>query len=146
MSIESRFQKAIQLRNAEEYNSSVHELEEILYFYPDHPKLGGILVVLAGVCQSLGDNKSALKYFQKASDLKPESEIASLGLYLTYIELGQSKEAILELKRYLSENEPNNYKTTIRELLEDLEMGYVGDFKEDILYLAKKHNIGLGIG
>ncbi|CAN5270171.1 hypothetical protein BH23BAC1_BH23BAC1_37560 [soil metagenome] len=105
-----------------------------------------IITILAGVYQDLEEYENAKLFFKKATKLSPKSELASLGLYLSIVKLGKYKEAINELERYLILYPANRYKTTLIELLTDLEGGYAQNFKETILFLAKKNNIKLGIG
>lgn len=146
LSIEERFKKAISIRNEGELRKAIPEFQEIIDLYPSHPKIGGVLSVLAGIYQDLGEYNSAKLYFKKASELNPKSEIASLGLYLSCVKLLEYDEAIKELERYLSEYPADRYKVTLTELLGDLEQGYIADFKEIILRLAQKHDVRLGEG
>jgi hypothetical protein len=66
-----------------------------------------------------------------------------LGLYLAYVDLREDEMAINEMKRYLDGFPADLYKTTLEELLGDLEDGYATDFKETILRLAEKHGVHL---
>jgi tetratricopeptide (TPR) repeat protein len=96
---------------------------------------------LGGVYFNLNEFQSSKEYFEKASGLKPQSELASLGLYLSYIELENFEKAIEELKRFLDKYPAELYKTTLGELLEDMENGYALTFKETILPLAKRNGL-----
>jgi len=75
--------------------------------------------------------------------LNPKSELASLGLYLTYAELDRDEEGIKELIRYLRQFPADLYKDTLEELLEGFEQGYMTDFKNEITELAKINGVEL---
>ncbi|MBA3674420.1 MAG: hypothetical protein H0W75_05590 [Chitinophagaceae bacterium] len=66
----------------------------------------------------IGDFKNSAKYFKKCLRLKPASELASLGLFHSLIEIEKYKDAFKEMKRYLSNNKPKMYKILIKELKE----------------------------
>ena len=51
--------------------------------------------------------------------INPNSELASLGLYLSLIHIGKDTKALKELFRYTEVNEPKLYIVTIKELKED---------------------------
>ena len=85
--------------------------------------------------------EKAYKYFNRALELNPEHEASSLGIYLCLVELEDYANAITEMERFLSFNAANLYKTTISELLEDLENGYAKEFESRINELAKKSGI-----
>ena len=146
MSIDDRFKKAIQLRDNGNLELAKEEFCSIINEYSDDPKIAGVYTVLAGVYKDLSMFENARSALQEAIKLNPRSELASLGLYLIHVKLYEYEEAIGELKRYVSSYEPNRYKVTIQELLGDLEMGFASDFKDDIVALAEKHNITLGMG
>ena len=83
----------------------------------------------------------ALPYFKRAIQIDEKSEIASLGLYITWIKKDRSDKAIEEMKRYLDKYPANLYRTTLEELLGDINNGYATDFEEIILQLAAKNHI-----
>lgn len=97
--------------------------------------------LIAGTLRELNKHKEALHYFKKAKEIDEKSEIASLGIYLSWIKIERSDKAIEEIKSYLGKYPANLYKTTLEELLGDINNGYATDFKETILYLAKKNHI-----
>ncbi len=109
--------------------------------YPNDKAKHGVYSVLAGVHLDLKEYAKALENFKKATDLNPKSELASLGLYVTYVELDSDEEAIGELIRYLKGNPAKLYKDTLEELLEGLEKGYMTNFKDDIKDLARINGV-----
>ena len=139
--IDSMFELAIELRDKGQLHDSINVLSKILDKYPIDKKAHGIYSVLGGVHADLGENEKALINFKKATELNPKSELASLGLYVTFAMLDRDQEAIDELIRYLTLNPANLYKDTLEELLEDLEEGYMTDYEDSIKNLARKNGI-----
>lgn len=135
------FDKGITLRDSGNLIQATNVFLRLIQDYPDDPKLGGTCTVLAGIYFDLNDFDNALTYFMKATQLNPKSELASLGLYLTYVETNKYDMAINELERYLNEYPADLYKDTLKELLEDLENGYAAIYNETIRRLALKNNI-----
>lgn len=145
-SINDRFKEAIALRNERNFQGAEEMLNEILDLYPEHPSIPGVYIILGGIYFDQQYYIKAHSSFKIASIEKPKSERASLGLYLSSIELKEYDDAIKELNRFLLDNKPKLYKTTLLELLGDLEFGYATDHKDAILLLAKKYGIELGQG
>ena len=119
--IDSMFELGIELRNKGELRDSINVFAKILSDYPRDKRTYGVLAVLAGVHADLGEYDQALINFKKATELNPKSELASLGLYVTLVELDRDKDAIHELIRYLKAYPADLYKDTLEELLEGLE-------------------------
>ena len=95
--IDSMFELAIELRDKGELRHSIKVFSKILSDYPNDKAKHGVYSVLAGVHLDLKEYAKALENFKKATDLNPKSELASLGLYVTYVELDSDEEAIGEL-------------------------------------------------
>lgn len=142
--INERFKLGISYRNEGRFKNAIEEFQSIVESYPNHPKIAGILTVLAGVYDDLGDVDNAMIYFKRATQLSPKSEMASIGLYLSYVELEMYNDAVTELERYLTNYPAKDYKVTLAELLGDLESGFAIAYKDIILGLAKKHSVSLG--
>ena len=143
MTIEDRFKKGIQFRNDGKLTLAKDTFAKIINDYPRYQKLSVVYTVLGGVYKDLGLVNDAKFCFRNATELNPKSELASLGLYLTLVKSEEYEQAIEELKRYLDDYPAKNYKITLTELLNDLEVGYAGDFKEVILMLAQKNDVRL---
>src|SRR5258705_13696886 len=95
--IEEMFEGAINLRNNGKLENAIKKFLKIVAIHPNHPKIGGVYTTLAGVYSDLNDYNNSLVNFKKATELNPKSELASLGLYVSYAELGRGEEAIGEL-------------------------------------------------
>ena len=139
--IDERFSRAIELRDEGKYNDSLLELLSLIKEYPNDKRIFAAHLVAGGIYDDLNDAASAMFYFSKATKLRPQSEMASLGLYLAYVGLDEAGMAIQEMKRYLDRYPADLYKTTLEELLGDLKDGYATNFEGTILMLAKKHGV-----
>jgi len=139
--IDKLFNAGIELRDNGQLAQSVQIFLEIIQKYPNDSKLGGTYTVLAGIYFDLEDFNNSLTYFSKATQFKPKSELASLGLYLSYVKLNNYGMAINELKRYLDENPAKLYKDTLGELLGDMNNGYALKYKDVIQRLADKNGV-----
>jgi tetratricopeptide (TPR) repeat protein len=139
--IDSMFELAIELRDKGELSDSVKVFSKILSDYPKDKKTHGIYSVLAGVHMDLREYDKALVNFKKATELNPKSELASLGLYVTYTKLDKDEEAIRELIRYLKSYPAKLYKDTLEELLEGLEKGCMIDYGDDIRNFARINGV-----
>jgi TolA-binding protein len=135
------FRKGIEYRNDGKLEQAIEVFLEFIKKYPSDPGLGGTYSVLGGIYFDQNDFKNSLKNFTIATQLNPKSELASLGLYLSYIELNEYEKAIEELKRYLDKYPAKLYKDTLEELLQDLRHGYALIFKETIVALAEKNGM-----
>jgi tetratricopeptide (TPR) repeat protein len=139
--IESMFELAIELRDKGELRDSINVFSKILDDYPIDKKTHGVYLVLGGVHADLEENDKALINFKKATELNSKSELASLGLYVTLVNLDRDEEAIHELIRYLKNNPAKLYKDTLEELLEGLEKGYMTDYEDDIRNFARINGV-----
>src|SRR5262245_49562293 len=139
--IDSMFELAIELRNKGQFQDSINVLTKILSEYPIDHKTHVVHSVLGGICKDLGDHKKAMENFRKATELDPNSELASLGLYVTLATLDRDDEAIHEMIRYLTSYPADLYKDTLEELLEGLDKGHMTDYQEDIKNFARKNGI-----
>jgi tetratricopeptide (TPR) repeat protein len=141
MTIQEMFKEAIELRNKGKLEEAIHQFLSIIKAYPTDPKISGVYATLAGIYSDLEDYEKAYINFKEASRLNPKSELASLGLYISLVELGKDEEAIIEMKRYLASYPADLYKTTLEELLEGLEKGFMVAHRELITSLAEKNRI-----
>lgn len=141
--MEELFSEAIKERNAGHLNKSRRLLLQIVERYSNHPKMITVYAVLGGVVQDLGKYDESFKHFKNALNLNPDLELASLGVYLSYVHLEQYDDAIEEMDRFLSANPADLYKDTLKELIQDLKNGYARDHESTIVRLAKKHGVSI---
>lgn len=100
-------------------------------------RIDKIYSVLGGIGRDLGQNEIALENFIKAAKLNPDSELASLGLYVTLTSIDKDQDAIEEMKRFLKNHQAKLYRDTLEELLGDLQKGFMTNYKDDITKLAR---------
>ena len=141
MTIEEMFKIGIDLRNSGQSEKAIRQFLSTINLFPNHPSIAGVYTVVAGVYKDLNDYGHAKLYFTEATKRNPDSELASLGLYICLAELGQDEDAIFEMKRYLERKPANLYKTTIMELIDGLREGYMSNFEELIYSLAKRNGL-----
>ena len=139
--LDSMFESATELRDKGQLQDSINVLSKILADYPVDKKTFGVYTVLGGVYADLGENEKALTNFKQATELNPKYELASLGLYVTLVDLDRDVEAIDEMIRYLTLYPANLYKDTLEELLQGLEHGYMTDYEDSIRNFAKKNGV-----
>ncbi len=140
-SIDDLFSEAIKLRDCGRLNLAKNKLFNIILIYPEDDFLFGVYVILAGILSDQELYREALQYFKKSLELKPDYELASLGIYLSYTELEEYDKAIRALDEFLSEYPADLYKTTLEELIDDLKNGYARDHESVIIRQARKHGI-----
>lgn len=88
----------------------------------------------------------ALVHFDISLSHVIDNELASIGKYIVLIDLDKSDDAIAEMLRFLKGHEADLYKTTIEELLEGLEEGYMTDYEVEIREFAEKYDISIAPG
>jgi hypothetical protein len=98
-----------------------------------------VYAVIAGIYKDKEDYQNARKYIAQAVALKPDYELASLGLYIALAELEEDGDAVMEMVRYLADNPAHLYLTTLQDLLDGLKEGYMADYQELIERLARRN-------
>ena len=144
-SIEKMFESAIDFRDKGQLREAVAIFSKILDNYSNDKGLAGVHGVLGGVYMDLEEHEKALDNFKKATILSPKSELASLGLYVSYVNVDKDEEAIGELIRYLKNYPAELYKDTLEELLEGLEKGYMTNYEKEIKNLAKINGVKISL-
>jgi predicted Zn-dependent protease len=114
---ESLINEAFDLRQYKKYEEALNILMPLQKKYKSDSRITG---TIATFFYELNDYKSSLKYFKKTTILNPASELASLGLFHSLIEMNNFDKAIDELKRYSNNNKIKLYKITIKELKNNL--------------------------
>ncbi len=140
---EASFNSALQLRDIGKLKDAVVGLEQMLIDFPGDARIRVVHGMLGGFYLDLRRYKKAFQNFQKATTLNPKSELASLGLYISYVKLNNSEKAFEELCRYLTDNPAVLYKATLEELLEGLKKGYMTKYKKAINDLARRNEVSI---
>lgn len=136
------FEQAIKLRNKNLHDDAILLLKKFIKLFPHHSKTYGVYVVLSGIyLNGKIDYKKSLSYAKKSKKLKKDNELSSLIIYLCYSKLDEDGKAIREMIRFLKGNKADLYKITIEELLDGLKKGYMTDYQNQILLMAKNNEI-----
>ena len=101
------FEQAIDLRNEERFGEAVQILDQLLRM---NPISASVHAIRADTLWDLGRLAEAITAFQRAVELAPKSEMASLGLFHTLLESGDELRAIAEMDRFLSISDSDEYK------------------------------------
>jgi tetratricopeptide (TPR) repeat protein len=110
-------EKAIALNNKKLYNEALAILLNIEEKYKNSSVINGLI---ATALYHSKEYKTSANYYKITTELNPRSELASLGLFHSLWELKDYYHAYKEMDRFLSNNEANNYKVTLKELHEQL--------------------------
>ena len=110
---EAVLEKTIVLTNKGQFKEAIKGLRPLL---KKQPASSLVCFVAAKFYYESGKYYSSSKYFKRLVLLKPDSEIASLGLFHSLCHLGNEILALKELDRFVSINKPVQYKITIIEL------------------------------
>jgi len=140
--INSSIKKALSLKDEEKYNESSELIKKIILNHPNHSKILPLKVVLSGNYYNLKEYKKSIDYSTEVLSTGKKSELSSLLIYLSYIELNQPKNAFDTLFCYLENHPANLFKDTLEELLDGLLDGFGLKYKDKIIYFANKNNIG----
>jgi len=114
--IEPEFNRALRLRDGGDWLGAAAIFEQLDVEHPNHP---AILGVWGSIYFHLKDWQRALPLYQRTVSLSPESELASLGLFHSLWNVGKRKEALAEMKRFLSLKESEEYRQLIKEIGEE---------------------------
>ncbi|MEM6274492.1 MAG: hypothetical protein AAF735_04550 [Myxococcota bacterium] len=101
------------LRNA---GLLLESLELLKYLVQRAPRQKTVVGILALVLQDLDRTEEAAHYFKLSTELSPDSEISSLGLFHCLFALGNRDEAFDEMRRFLADNESEEYLQLLEEL------------------------------
>lgn len=141
MKIADLYNKGLDRLEANAFEEAIQIFKEILNRSSSTKLQVNVYTLIGNAYYEIGDNEEAITSYKKAIILNPDFELASLGLYLAYVDQELSTDAIMEMDRFLKNNDAALYKTTILELLEGLENGYAKEFEHIIKRAAKKNNI-----
>lgn len=98
--------QALELKNQERYAEAVQLLEQLR---EKNPQSASVHAILGEVLWEQIGASEAIAAFQKAVELAPTSELASLGLFHTLFEIGDKQRALQERNRFLSLSDSEEY-------------------------------------
>ncbi|HEY7330550.1 MAG TPA: tetratricopeptide repeat protein [Gemmataceae bacterium] len=102
-----RFQEALELKNQGRLAEAEQRFNDLLAM---NPTSAAVHAFLADTLWDQGLLTRAITSFRKAVELAPNSEMASLGLFHTLLESGDSESAIAEMDRFLSLTDSKEYQ------------------------------------
>ncbi len=111
----SRFIQAIKERNNNNEDKAIEILKELLH---DRPNSTEFILTLGGIYFNMGNYRSSLRLFKRATSLNPKSSLASLGYYHSLWELGYINAGLKEIDRFLEKSYLQDYLEIIKELFE----------------------------
>jgi tetratricopeptide (TPR) repeat protein len=104
---------AIEKYNVGDIEGSLYDL---LRLDSEHPGTSPILGLIGRAYYEIGNYAYAANYFLESVKLSPKVELASLGLFHSYIKLHKRAEAFEEMNRFLTVSSSAEYERTKREM------------------------------
>lgn len=137
MDNQSKIEFAKKLSDSENYNESIKVLLELENLDKNQEKFRNLL--LSHSYFKIKEFNKSFYYAQILSEKNPKSEIVSQLKYLNLVELKNFDEALIEIINFLEDNKANLYKSTLEELLIDIENNTIeNQFAEKIIEFAKR--------
>jgi tetratricopeptide (TPR) repeat protein len=138
------FTQAQNLHNENKFKESNKILFSLINDITDEGKVP-IYTLIGGNYYDSKDYKKAIVFFNKVLEHNKDEELASLGIYLSYVHLEEYDLALEEIFRFLKDHKAVIYKDTLEELLTDIKDGHiqVDVHIKTIKKLAKKNSIKL---
>ena len=87
-----RFERAIRLKDENDLGGA---LEVLLALAEDYPRTPAVFGMLGHIYRLLGRHRDASESFKKATKMSPDSELASLGLFHSLMELGDEQGGVV---------------------------------------------------
>jgi tetratricopeptide (TPR) repeat protein len=115
--LDALFDQGIQLRLSGQVHEATRVLKAAVRRFPNQ---AGVLWYLGGIyLHDLKQAAKALPYYTKASQLAPQSERASLGVFHSLWQLGRHREAMKELARFQSVAHCRDYVKILADVREE---------------------------
>jgi len=115
---DNQLEEVFSLKAKAKFKEGISLLKQMNIKFKSDRKILGLLGTLF---YQLEDYNNSSKYFKKASVVNPNSELSSLGLFHSYMELGKIMSALKEITRFCKVNSPQRYKITIQELNDNVD-------------------------
>ena len=91
-------------------------IDLLLALVATHPESGPLLGVLGKLYFEAGDLTAAAKWFRKTTQVSPDSELASVGLFHSLWNGRHRSPALAEAARFLAGHDSDEYSRILREL------------------------------
>jgi predicted Zn-dependent protease len=109
-----RFQEAVELKNQGRSEEAEQKFKDLFVM---NPASASVHALLADTLWNQGQLTRAIASFRKAVELAPKSEMASLGLFHTLLESGDREGAIVEMDRFLSLSDSEEYQALTQQFV-----------------------------
>ncbi|CAN5766312.1 hypothetical protein BH11BAC3_BH11BAC3_42540 [soil metagenome] len=130
------FEKFFLLKEKRQFKKGLKLLDFLESKYKDNHVVHGLYGLSFF---ELKDYKQSASHYSKVIAIHPHSELASLGLYVSLIHLGEERKALEEFFRYTDIYKPQLYIDTIKELMESKSIVKFKSDKKKIEILCKKY-------
>ncbi len=112
------FAEAVQAKDSGNLHEALRLFSDILQRNNED---AGLHYVVGLVHWNLGQLEQAIVHFQAATEIDPNNESMSLGLFHCLWELGQKVEALEEAKRFVAVAHSDTYRQIVDEITSKLE-------------------------
>ena len=116
----NKFNAALTLKNQ---NNLTDSLKMFIELSKENPKHFMVYVFVGLIYKDLQKLDEASLAFKKAVELNPKSEKTSIGYFHILWELGNQFEALDEMKRFLKDNESEEYSSILAGINESISKG-----------------------
>ena len=107
------YDRAVQAMESEDFQGA---RDVLLNLHQQDPEAVEILLFLGYMDGKLGDVVQRIETFRKATELEPQLELASLGLFHALWEADRTDEAFDEMRRFLSQYESEEYTRLLADM------------------------------
>jgi tetratricopeptide (TPR) repeat protein len=118
---EESFERAMRLRDERKFDEALRLLETLMVDIDKPSRLLAVNCQLGNIYSfELEAPEKGEAYFRKATELKPSSELSSLGLFHSLMGQRKVSEALSEMRRFISEYPSEEYAQLRKELGQSL--------------------------
>jgi tetratricopeptide (TPR) repeat protein len=117
------FERAMQLRDEGKFEEAIRLLDALAVDVDKPSRLVAVNCQLGNIYSfELGAPEKGEKYFRKAAQVKPSSELSSLGLFHSLMKQAKTAEAMAEMRRFISAYPSEEYALLRKEMAEALSL------------------------
>ena len=121
---EETFERAMKLRDERKFNEALRLLESLIVDVDKPSRLVAVNCQLGNIHSfDLGAPEKGEFYFRRAVDLKPSSELSSLGLFHSLMDQQKVSDALTEMRRFTSAHPSEEYAELREEMAAAFSLG-----------------------
>ena len=109
--LNEKMEKILDLRKLAKYEEAIINAENLANNYPE---IASVFGLLASLYFELDRYEEAALAYQKATELSPKSEMASLGLFHSLWQLERNDDAFEEMKRFMAISASDEYTELVK--------------------------------